>query len=105
MEDDEWQADRQEGKEEEEEEKEEKEEKKKASHTWAVTWKEPSPMLAMTRFFPFRAWAYPSVAPTDQPIDPNCIWNSYLQFEPNITMTKRPGKTDQPWSKLPTIFL
>jgi len=81
VEDDEWQADRQEGKEEEEEEKEEKEEKKKASHTWAVTWKEPSPMLAMTRFFPFRAWAYPSVAPTDQPIDPNCIWNSYLQFD------------------------
>ena len=55
--------------------------KKKASRTWAVTWKEPSPMLAMTLFFPFRAWAYPSVAPTDQPIDPNCIWNSYLQFD------------------------
>lgn len=36
-------------------------------------------MLAMTRFFPLRAWAYPSVAPTDQPMDPNCIWNSYLQ--------------------------
>ena len=55
--------------------------KKKASRTWAVTWNEPSPMLAMTLFFPFRAWAYPSVAPTDQPIDPNCIWNSYLQFD------------------------
>ena len=45
-----------------------------------MTWKEPSPMLAMTLFCPFRAWAYPSVAPTDQPIDPNCIWNSYLHF-------------------------
>ena len=58
--------------------------KKKASHTWAVTWKEPSPMLAMTLFFPFRAWAYPSVAPTDQPIDPNCIWNSYLQVDTTL---------------------
>lgn len=45
--------------------------------SWAVTWKLPSPMQAITRFSG-TAWAYPKVAPTDQPIDPYCILNSYL---------------------------
>ena len=36
-------------------------------------------MHAMTRLS-LAAWAYPSVAPTDHPIDPYCIWNSYLLF-------------------------
>jgi hypothetical protein len=34
-------------------------------------------MHAMTRLS-LAAWAYPSVAPTDHPIEPYCIWNSYL---------------------------
>lgn len=47
----------------------------------SYTWKLPSPMQAMTRLS-FAAWAYPRVAPTDHPIEPYCIWNSYLP--PNI---------------------
>jgi hypothetical protein len=43
----------------------------------SLTWKLPSPMQAITRLS-LAAWAYPRVAPTDQPIDPYCIWNSYL---------------------------
>lgn len=34
-------------------------------------------MQAITRLF-LAACAYPRVAPTDHPIDPYCIWNSYL---------------------------
>ena len=43
------------------------------------TWKLPSPMQAITRLS-FAPCAYPSNAPTDHPIEPYCIWNSYLQM-------------------------
>jgi hypothetical protein len=37
-------------------------------------------MNAITRLS-LAAWAYPSVAPTAHPIEPYCIWNSYLLFK------------------------
>ena len=47
--------------------------------TCRVTWKEPSPMNASTRLSPCKAAWYPRSAPTLQPMDPYCIWNSNLQ--------------------------
>ena len=48
-------------------------------------------MHAMTRLS-LAAWAYPSVAPTDHPIDPYCIWNSYLLFR--VTSLSLPNFND-----------
>lgn len=55
-------------------------------------------MQAMTRLS-LAAFAYPRVAPTDQPIDPYCIWNSYLSRENIFLISKYVFKTSR-WKRL-----